>query len=1063
MTSAVACAFVVMCLAIAVPAGPALPGSGRAPVPAPPGSGEPEGGSEGDSEEILGRDDWFYAQRAFPHRSIPEQALSRARSDMRRLEPSGPGFARAASLSWTEMGPRPISETTDTTYYNGVPPWSGRVTAIAAHPTDQQIAYAGTAVGGVWKTTNAGATWTPLFDTKPSLAIGALVIDPADPDRLFAGTGEANLGTQESVYFGDGIYRSTDAGATWTKVGGSMFDDCYVADITIRPGNSNVMLAAVHGIPAKTGHANGCGSRQGIYRSTDAGTVWAKEVTGTPTDLSVSADQPAVVYAGFYGYGVWKSTNSGVDWAQLTGGTLPVDPIGGAGRVAVAAAPSNGGRVYVAVAGCLSRDAGCPLSTEEKGDMFGMWTTGNGGTTWTEVETEAFFCDVLPGEGRHGQCYYDLTLAVNPTNASVFYAGGIYLFRYNNSGGTHTLLGWDGFESTIHVDFHALALSGTRLWVGSDGGMYRSDNAGASFANVNADLGITQFYPGTAGTFAGPFVGGTQDNGTVKFTGGPGWNEITAGDGGYAAVNPSETSMLYTTYAGLVVYKSTNGGTSFERVDDGMCTEFTEQDPGPRDPCEFIAPLVMDPDSPSILYAGTDRLWRTTDAAVEWLPISPQLSGNVSAIGVPAGASTTLYVGTVVGELQVSVNGGSDWTNTAGNGLPTRFISDILVSPTNAAVAYVAVSGFGTGHVFRTTNSGGTWTDISGNLPNVPVSAVAVDWTSNPRVLYAGTDVGVLTSVDGGGSWQASSGGLPNTVVNDLLIDPASQRIIAATYGRGAWASPLLTPGPTGARTIVFVSERDGDAEIFSANEDGTGVTQLTDNAVGDYDPVVSPDGSKIAFSSGRDGDYDVWVMDADGSNPTAVTDNSGIVDEFPSWSANGNMLAFDSNADGDFDIFKIGLDGTGRTKLTSNDSSDKRPSWSPASNVIAFDSNADGDRDIYRMTSAGASRVKLTNNTRQDFDPAISPDGTKIVFDSNRDGDYEIFTMTVNGGNQTKRTSNAATDEYPAWSATGTAIAFDSDRDGDYEIFTMTATGGSQRKRTSNATDDYDPSWGPG
>jgi photosystem II stability/assembly factor-like uncharacterized protein len=771
---------------------------GAAPV-APDETGEDEG------EEILHRDDWFHEQRAFPGDSIPPNALlrahgqalavSRATARQRAAEP-----LVASNLAWTEIGPHPISQTTATIYYNGLAPWSGRVTAIAPHPSDTATAYIGTAVGGVWKTTDGGTNWTELFDAKPSLAIGALAIDPSDAGTIYAGTGEANLGTQDSIYFGTGVYVSHNAGGSWAKIGGSTFNNCYIADIAIKPTDSAIIYVAAHGVPAKTGLTNACdGDRQGVYRSTNGGDTFFKEIYGPPpTDLSVSPDAPATVYAGFYGYGVWKSTNSGADWRQLSGGTLPVGPTDGAGRVAVAAAPTNANRIYVAVAGCLSRDADCPLASADRGDLLGLWTSSNGGTNWTKLGAESYFCKL-----GYGQCYYDLTLAVDPANASVFYAGGIYLFRYSNAGSNHALIGWDFARgrSTIHVDFHASALSGGRLWVGSDGGMYRSNDAGASFKNLNHDLVITQFYPGTAGTVGGPYVGGTQDNGSVKYTGAPGWNEIQAGDGGYAAVSPTNTDLIYTTYPNLVIYKSTDGGQSRSRVDYGMCTKYTNANPGPQDPCEFIAPFAMDAASPSRLYAGTDRLWRTTNGGTQWYARSPHFAGNVSAIGFASGITSTLYAGTADGELQVTTNGGAatpTWNDTSGNGLPHRFITDIAVDPANPSEAYVSVSGFGTGHLFHTTNAGGTWTNVSGptapaKLPNAPVNAVAVDWTASTPVLYAGTDVGVFTSIDAGASWQGGRHGLPNSVVNDLLIDRGAGKVVAATYGRGAWVSPLIT------------------------------------------------------------------------------------------------------------------------------------------------------------------------------------------------------------------------------------------------------------------------------
>lgn len=201
----------------------------------------------------------------------------------------------------------------------------------------------------------------------------------------------------------------------------------------------------------------------------------------------------------------------------------------------------------------------------------------------------------------------------------------------------------------------------------------------------------------------------------------------------------------------------------------------------------------MDPGNANRLYAGTRRVWRTTNGAFNWQAISPFFSGHVSAIGVARSNSNVLYAGTDNGTLMVTTNGGFTWTNTASHGLPARFVTDIAVSPNNPAVAYATVSGYGTGHLFRTTNFGGTWTNVSGfSLPNAPANAIAVDWRTFTPKLYVGNDVGVFSSVNGGSSWQDAGAGLPNTVVNDLVVDTAANRLLGATFGRGAWSSPLL-------------------------------------------------------------------------------------------------------------------------------------------------------------------------------------------------------------------------------------------------------------------------------
>ncbi|MBK7780679.1 MAG: PD40 domain-containing protein [Ardenticatenia bacterium] len=269
---------------------------------------------------------------------------------------------------------------------------------------------------------------------------------------------------------------------------------------------------------------------------------------------------------------------------------------------------------------------------------------------------------------------------------------------------------------------------------------------------------------------------------------------------------------------------------------------------------------------------------------------------------------------------------------------------------------------------------------------------------------------------------------------------------------------------PLARGDIAFESMRDGNAEIYVMNADGSGQTRLTNNPAVDRDPAWSPDGRQIVFASTRDdslvGNVEIYVMNADGSGQTRLTNNPAG-DLVPAWSPNGRQIAFDSYRDGNIEIYVMNVDGSGQTRLTNNPAAETGSAWSPDGTQIAFVSGRDLNDEIYVMNADGGGQTRLTNNTTQDFDPAWSPDGTQIAFESLRDGNAEIYVMNADGSGQARLTNNLTADLHPAWSPDGTQIAFVSNRDGNFEIYVMNADGGGQARLTNNPAQDGKPSWG--
>ncbi len=838
------------------------------------------------------REKWFHDQRAYPFQHIPAGAMQNAiaqRDRMRAAQSSVAPSSRKLSLDplgiitfpgdglWHANGPQP----TNNPFGNvpggenvGFPTASGRVNAIAVDTTDAtgQTVYLGGAAGGVWKTTTGGTTWTPMTDSQPSLAVGSIAIDPNSHNTIYVGTGEENFNID--AFFGAGVLKSTDGGNTWAQLGASTFVGPFspqigaarIGAIAVDPNNSSVVLAGAAFADQ--------GSPSGIYRSADGGSTWTLALAGDAGTAvvfdPVASAKTAYAALGFPGgdtnNGIYKSTDEGQTWTKLTVSTLTGTQMG---RITLAFAPSttgSGATIYAAIA-----DA-----STESSLLLGLYVTTNGGTTWTLVPNTPDFCQETASPAS-GQCYYDLAVAVNPTDPGFIVLGGAAyldnsttLFRATGANtGTPT---WTtdtttnstdftvGSTSTRpHVDTHALVFApnsgGTpRLYTGDDGGVWRTDNPNATspdnplWVDLNTTLALSQFYPGPSPSVSDENwgFGGTQDNDIQVFEGSLEWMGAPAcGDGGHTAVDPTTPTTVYAScseFAGAKVTKSVFYGEatpgpitspSFNPAE----TEITASGDG----MIFIPPMAIDQSSgfeggnETTLYFGTCRIWQSTDSATTWSPLTGDLtSGNspvttscpqtggtldITAIDVSLTSSLFVFAGTSNGKVWESTSEGFDWTEIDNAGLPARYVTNVRSDPADSAgnTAYVAFSGYGTcsgcdgkGHIFKTSNATAgataTWTDISGNLPDVPVNFIIVDHITSPAfaAVYIGTDVGVFSCPDPDAAtpctnWTVLGDGLPNSPVLSLGMRPESRILYAATHGRSMWdiqltdqaASPL--------------------------------------------------------------------------------------------------------------------------------------------------------------------------------------------------------------------------------------------------------------------------------
>jgi hypothetical protein len=684
---------------------------------------------------------------------------------------------------WTAVGPAPIG--------SGTSAVSGRITALAADPSNASIYYAGAAGGGVWKTTNAGVSWKPLTDTQAVLFMGALAVAPSNSSIIYAGTGEPNNSLDSN--YGRGILKSTNGGTTWTLEAGP-FNQEAIDRIVVDPANANIVYVAVSVFSVNNGIVPTLGTA-GIWKSTDGGTSWTNLTSGIPnlnpyddfSDLVMDPTNSQTLYTAVGTYfgdtanGIYKSIDGGNTWSLA--GNSAQGP--GVGRISLAIAKSAPDTLYAGIA------------NPNGGQLLEMLKTTNGGSSWSQLSGTPNYM----GANGFGQGWYDNTVAVDPSNANIVYAGGSSnggspdFIQSIDGGVTWTNIQTGANGARIHSDDHAIVFDASgRLVDGNDGGVWRLATATPGhiqWTDLNATLQITQFTgvalnPQTLGVA----YGGSQDNGTEKYTGTKVWQQVLGGDGGFVRVDFTNPNTVYSEFTRISLVRSDNGGSTWNSVDSGIT--------GPSD---FYVPYVMDPSNSSRLVLGTNQVWVTTNKGTNWTAISTPNSGGwttnnpIDALAIAPSDPNTIYA-TTGGDfanpgsanVYVTHNDGVSWTAIGISGFNDHF-SYIAVDRSNSSIAYIVrdrFTGSQAGHVFKTTTGGTSWTDISTALPDTPTYSIALD-TRSGTVIYVGTDIGVYASANGGTSWVRFKTGMPNAEVRELEVVPNLNVLAAGTHGRGLW------------------------------------------------------------------------------------------------------------------------------------------------------------------------------------------------------------------------------------------------------------------------------------
>lgn len=688
---------------------------------------------------------------------------------------------------------------------------SGRVVAFAVNPKNRSEYFAAAASGGVWKTINAGTTWTPVFDSEGSYSIGTVVLDPKDPAVVWVGTGENN--GQRSVSYGDGVYKSEDGGRTWKNLGLKKSE--HIGKIVIDPRESRTVYVAAQG-PLWS-----AGGDRGLFKTTDGGQTWknvlphVSENTGV-TDVVIDPDNPDTLYAAtwqrrrhVFTYisggpesAIYKSTDAGATWTKLKSG-LPGDDMG---RIGLAIAPSDSSILYATI--------------EAANQKSGVYRSADHGATWERRAQ------------RVAQGMYYGQIAVDPKNTDRVYLPNVVFQVSDDAGRTFHALG----ERSKHVDNHVIWIDpeDTNFYlVGCDGGIYDSYDKGATW-NFKGNLPLGQFYD-VAYDFAKPFYnvyGGTQDNSSW---GGPSrtrningivnsdWFQTHGGDGFRSQVDPTDPNIIYAAlqYGDIVRFDRRTG----ESV--GIQPQEGKDEPPLR--WNWDSPFIISPHSHTRIYMAANRLFRSDDRGDTWKAISGDLTrqidrnklpvmgkvwsvdtvgknestsfyGNIVSLAESPKKEGLIYAGSDDGLIQITEDGGQHWTKYEKfPGVPDQtYVSRIVASSNAEGVVYAAFDNHKNGdykpYLLRSADAGKSWTSIASNLPdNGPVLAVAED-TVNPNLLFAGTEYGLWFSIDGGKKWVQLKGNFPTIAVRDLQVHPREGDLIVATFGRSFYILDDLTP-----------------------------------------------------------------------------------------------------------------------------------------------------------------------------------------------------------------------------------------------------------------------------
>jgi len=733
---------------------------------------------------------------------------------------------------------------------------SGRIADLAVYEADTDIFYVGTAHGGVWKTTNNGTTFDPVFEDQGLMSIGDVTVSQSNPDLVWVGTGESN--NRQSTSWGDGVFKSTDGGKTWTNMG--LKSSKYIGRIVIDPRDNDTVFVAA------TGNLWGSGGERGVFKTTDGGKTWKQTLkvdddTGA-SDLVMDATNTQILYATTYerrrtaccmngggpGSGIWKSTDGGETWTRLKNG-IPDGPLG---RIGIDVNRRRPNILYALIEGPVPKDApeeappppgASRISKTVDSTPTGLYRSDDAGATWRKVNN----ADPRP--------MYFSQVRVDPNDPDVIIYGGVDLHMSTDGGKTVNTAA----ASKIHSDHHAIWIdpgNSNHVIIGNDGGLAVSYDQAKTW-NFFPNLPVGLFYH-VSYDMATPYhvCGGMQDNyvwcGPSAVRGAAGipnfqWATMQGGDGFVALQDPSDFRIAFS--------ESQDG--NMVRIDRVTSeTQSIRPQAGPGEPplrWNWDTPLAQSPHDAKVIYAAANKVFRSADRGLSWTAISPDLTTNanrddISTLGVKGSDITIakndgiqawptivsfaespkraglLYAGTDDGNLQVTRDGGKNWTNVADRipGLPKGiWVSEVVPSRYDEATVYATFDGhrqsdFDT-HIFVSSDTGQTWRSAAGDLSGEVVKTLTED-PKNPDVLYVGTETGLFVSTDRAKSWTRIKANLPTVRIDEITIQPRDNAMILATHGRALWILDHLEP----IQEYAALKAATTDAKLFTTPPSAT-------------------------------------------------------------------------------------------------------------------------------------------------------------------------------------------------------------------------------------------------
>ena len=712
--------------------------------------------------------------RAYPNKDFPADAYTRAYDFYRAHFKNA--MNKTATGSWRSLGPNNVG---------------GRTIAIAIDPKDTNIIWLGSAGGGLWKSTSGGIgtnAWEYISTGFPVQAVSSILIDPTNSKVMYIGTGEtysygsSTMGliaerTTRGTY-GLGILKTTDGGKTWKKsLDWSLQQNRGIWKIAVNPLNTKILYAA---------------TTEGVYKSKDSGATWVNVLAQKMVmDIFVHKTDTATIFAGVGNLnsankGIYRTSNSGASWTVLTNG-LPTNTR--TGRITLAPYAKNNDIIVADISNMYAD--------------IGRFTSTDKGKTWTQTDNQ----DIMSYQG-----WYCKGLMIKSDDSSTILAGGVY--PYIQSGGASTM-SYLNSASYIHSDIHDIIsnpLDANKIYIICDGGLYRSDDFGNTAYVCNDGYITSQFYIGSSSTTdSGYAIGGLQDNYTYQFNASPYWNALIGGDGCYNAINPKNDQTQYGAWQYLNVLKTTDQW----NVQNTQILSNTGA-PDKNNGTGFLAPYILSPADTGVMYAGGDSLLYSNDGGNSFSIIGQNNVDSGNYIMAIAGSSTysdSIYFTTApVAKPRTKVFRSGDHGKTITDitkGLPNRFPRRMAVNPKNSKEVFIVYAGFGTGHIFKSTNAGTTWADVSTSLPDVPFHCILVD-PYDTNILFAGCDIALFVSVDGGTSWNAFDQGLPDAnMVFDLVISRSNKSLLAFTHGHGVFTRPLsdLTGNIVGIKNNKLLDE----------------------------------------------------------------------------------------------------------------------------------------------------------------------------------------------------------------------------------------------------------------